>query len=234
MLDNLSVKFIGTGGIFDYKIGNSSALIECEIGNILIDCGYTVYPKLVDMDIISKIDYILITHLHGDHIGSIHPLILHLVNRCKKTVKLIYPTECFLGELKRYLDTFLVDANKYIKFVNINEIEQIGFIDTTNCHVSGLESYAYYFDSKKEFVYFSGDLGDIQITEKFLEKIQHNNIVVFHETSFIQGSAHVYYKELMDFSSRNQYSVYSYHCNHLNAPSDCDLKFVANYKEFCL
>lgn len=234
MLENICTKFVSTGGIFDYDIGNSSVLIECAIGNILIDCGYTVYPKLVEKGVISKIDYILITHLHGDHVGSIHPLILHLFNKCKKRVKLIYPTECFLTELKKFLDTFLVDVNKYIEFVNINDIEQIGFVDTTNYHVNGLQSYAYYFNSKKVFVYFSGDLGDIQITEKFLKKIEHENIVVFHETSFIQGKAHVYYKELMDFSNRNSFSVYAYHCNYLKAPKDCNLKFVANYKEFCL
>ena len=234
MMENICIKFIGTGGIFDYKIGNSSALVECAIGNILIDCGYTIYPKLVEIDKIKKIDYILITHLHGDHIGSIHPLILHLVNRCKKSVKLIYPTETFLIKLKKYLDIFLVDANKYVEFVNINDIGQIGFVDTTNHHVNGLESYAYYFNNEKAFVYFSGDLGDIQITKNFLEKIEHKNIIVFHETSFIHGKAHVYYKELMDFSRRNQYSVYAYHCDHLNAPKDCNLNFVANYKKYCL
>lgn len=229
-----NIRFISTGGVFDYKIGNSSAMVNCKIGNVLIDCGYTVYPELVERDIVDKIDYLLITHLHGDHVGSIHPLILHLVNKCRKKVKIIYPTESFLKLVQNYLEIFLVDTSKYIEFVNIRDVDEVGFVDTTNQHIDGMESYAYYFNLEKDFIFYSGDLGNIQITESVLKTIEHSNIIVFHETSFIQGKAHVFYKELMDFSQRNKYSVYAYHCNHMIAPEDCNLKFVANQKEFCL
>lgn len=225
------VKFVSTGGIFDYKIGNSSVLIGGKIGTILIDCGYTVYSKLVELDVISEIDYICITHLHGDHIGSIHPLVLHLANRCKKKVKIIYPTELFCNLIKQALNPCFIDIERYVDFVPIDNIANIGFVDTTNSHVLGMVSYAYYFWLHNSCVFFSGDLGKLSVTEEFIKRIECDNLIIFHETSFIKGSAHVYYKELMKLS--NRYTVYAYHCNHLNIPVDCNLKFVANIPEYC-
>jgi ribonuclease BN (tRNA processing enzyme) len=226
------IRFVSTGGIFDCKMGNSSMIININQDNILVDCGYTVYSALVKNSLIEKIDYILITHLHGDHIGSIHPLILHLVNKCKKKVRIIYPTNSFLKQLIDYLQFFLIDVNKYVEFININELYNIGYVDTTNFHVAGMQSFAYYFIYSDSLIYVSGDLGKVEITENFLNSISLSNITVFHETSFIKGDAHVYYKDLMRLSER--FDVYAYHCNHLLAPDDCKLKFVAQYKKLCI
>lgn len=228
----MNIKFVSTGGVFDYKIGNSSAIIESPWGNILIDCGYTVYPKLEENHLIDKIDYVLITHLHGDHVGSIHPLILNMVNRCGKIVKIICPTNNFKSLLRKSLEIFLINVDKYVEFVDIHDFQGMGYIDTTNCHVEGMESFAYYFKDNEQFIYYSGDLGDIGVTERFLNTVDHQNIVVFHETSFIQGKAHVYYRDLMRFIHEHNYDVYAYHCNHVKAPIDCTLKFVAEQDQF--
>ncbi|MCI9364846.1 MAG: ribonuclease Z [Oscillospiraceae bacterium] len=225
------IKFVSTGGIFDYEIGNSSMLINTGIGNILIDCGYTVYKTLCKKELVDKIDYILITHLHGDHIGSIHPLILHLVNKCKKNVKIIYPTESFLNQLKNYFHFFLIDVERYIEFIDIKKWDNIGFVNTSDFHVKGMESYAYYFKTGDWLIYYSGDLGNLEITESFLNSMSYKNVLVFHEVSFINGSAHVYYRELMRLAEK--YNVFAYHCNHLLAPEDCNLQFVADYKIYC-
>lgn len=230
MKENGKLKFIGTGGIFDYEIGNSSMIININQSNILVDCGYTVYAMLEERNLIKEIDYILITHLHGDHIGSIHPLILSLVNKYKKKVKILYPTNTFLRQLKEYLKFFLIDVEHYIKFVDICELNDIGFINTTNFHINGMESYAYYFKFRESLIYFSGDLGKLEITENFLNSISYLNIVVFHEVSFKEGSAHVYYKDLMRLAEK--FNVYAYHCNYVMAPPDCNLKFVAEIAEF--
>ena len=223
------IKFVGTGGVFDYSIGNSSVIITTEQGNVLIDCGYTVYQRLDEKQLIESIDYLMITHLHGDHVGSIHPSILTLVNKYKKRVKIIYPTKSYLLTVKSYLNYFLIDTEKYIDFVDITLLKGIGFVETSNAHVIGMPSYSYYFEFTDGIAYFSGDVGKLEFVKNFVETSD-KPITIFHETSFLKGTAHVYYKDLEDFSRGQE--LYAYHCNHLKAPQDCCLKFVANEEKF--
>src|SRR4030095_1587723 len=65
------LQFLGTGGAFNPEYGNSAALIRCNGKSILIDCGFTVFAKLKEFNLFNQIDYILITHLHNDHTGSL-------------------------------------------------------------------------------------------------------------------------------------------------------------------
>ncbi len=229
------ISFIGTGGVFDYKIGNSAAIIKVNKGNILIDCGYTVYPILAELRAVEMIDYILITHLHGDHIGSIHPLILELVNKYKKKVKIIFPTDAFLKELRNYFKMFLISLDRYVEFVNINEMQDIGYKETTNYHVKNMQSFSYYFQYNDAILFYSGDVGSLTFLQDFVSDWKEKKqIICFHETSFLKGNAHVYYRDLQDFISKTQTKVFAYHCNHKKAPKDCTLLFVGRYPELCL
>jgi len=227
---NTKFKFIGTGGIFDTQIGNSAAIVELDSGKLLLDCGYTVYGALKEKALVDEIKYLLITHLHGDHVGSIHPLILQNTKKRKEKIKVLYPTEDFRNVLNEYFSFFLVEPNNYIEYISIEKFPEIGFIDTKNLHFNEFQTFAYYFHFQEEFIYYSGDLGCVNTTAEFLESINHENIIVFHEVSFIEGKAHVYYKDLMNVLS--EYNVYAYHCNQNNAPIDCDLKFAVNFPKY--
>jgi ribonuclease BN (tRNA processing enzyme) len=44
-----SLKFVGTGGAFDVAQGNSAAYVQLGDVSILIDCGHTVFPRLVQL-----------------------------------------------------------------------------------------------------------------------------------------------------------------------------------------
>jgi len=227
---NSRFKFVGTGGIFDTQIGNSSAIVELDSGKLLLDCGYTVFGALKEKALVEDITYLLITHLHGDHVGSIHPLILQNTNKRKEKLKVLYPTEDFKNELNEYFSFFLAEPSDYIEFISLEKFPEIGFVDTKNLHVNGLQTFAYYFNFQEEFIFYSGDLGCINTTAEFLKNINHENITVFQEISFLEGKAHVYYKDLMNALS--EYNVYAYHCNHNNAPNDCNLKFAANFPKY--
>lgn len=229
---NSRIKFVSTGGIFDYKLGNSSAIVQLNNGKVLIDCGYTVFGELTKKNLLDSIDYLLLTHLHGDHAGSLHPAILHWANIRKRKIKLIYTTEEFKAYLVDYLKYFLINVDNYIDFVPISSIKEIGYLDTHNLHVEGIQSFMYYFNFDDQFIYFSGDLGDVNFSLNFLRSINHSNILVFHEVSFLQGSAHVYYKELEILSE--EFNIFAYHCNSKNAPSDCKLKFVDKFSELII
>lgn len=231
----MQIKFIGTGGAFDYKYGNSAAWIAYKDTSILIDCGYTVYPKLREKDLISKIDYILITHLHDDHAGSLATLILHHkhIELSEDKLVIIYPTEEFKKDIKAFLSYSLVKPEEYIHFQHINDMEGIGFVDTTDLHTTGMKSFAYHFHSPEELLLYSGDIGRPGILFDFLEKQSHPNIRVFHEMSFqkIDG-IHTFYKDLVPHL--DTYNILGYHFDPSKNPKDNPIPIVYDYPELLL
>ena len=73
-----SITILGTGGPRpDVSRGATSLLIEAGDDAILIDAGRGVVRQLATLDIpLSRIDPVLITHHHYDHIGELHDVIL--------------------------------------------------------------------------------------------------------------------------------------------------------------
>ena len=74
------LKFIGTGSAFNPKLGNTSAYYK-ENGNLLlIDCGESVFGRILELNLLEDVEnvYIAITHTHGDHVGSLGSLVLYL------------------------------------------------------------------------------------------------------------------------------------------------------------
>lgn len=229
----MEIKFISTGGAFDHKIGNSAAVVRHPAGNILVDCGYTIYGSLRELDLIERIDYILITHLHGDHVGGLFPLIMHLNYRveAKRKIRIIYPTENYREHLYQYFTFSMVAPERFIEFVPISTIEGLGFIDTFSLHSEHFQTFAYYFENDDSLIYYSGDIGTLKPALDFLQRARQKNIRVFHEISFIEVPTHTYYKDLIQ--SLGHYEVYGYHCNHHDAPKDNSIRLVAECPELC-
>lgn len=231
----MQIKFIGTGGAFDYKYGNSSAWITYKDAHILIDCGYSVYPRLQEKDLIRKINYILITHLHDDHAGSLATMILHHKHVCRSTKNLVvlYPTEAFKDDISAFLSYSLIDPDEYLIFQSLDEVEGIGALDTTNLHATGMKSFAYYFQEEDDLLLYSGDIGQPDILFDFLKTQKYSNIRVFHEMCFKKmDGVHTYYKDLLPYFK--EYQIFGYHFNPTNNPADNPIPLVYNHPEFLL
>lgn len=70
----LRITFLGTGSAFtDYRLNyHNNALVETDEGPVLIDCGPTAMQSMREIGLtLHEIREILVTHLHGDHIGGI-------------------------------------------------------------------------------------------------------------------------------------------------------------------
>lgn len=74
----LSVFFIGTGSAFSKRYFQTNVLVVKGEDHLLIDCG-TLCPYALEKNYgleLSKIDNILLTHPHADHIGGVEELAL--------------------------------------------------------------------------------------------------------------------------------------------------------------
>lgn len=72
---NLDLYMLGTGGAFAKRYANNNAFITLGGFTLLLDCGITAPQKLHEAGIATDaIDGVLITHLHGDHVGGLEEL----------------------------------------------------------------------------------------------------------------------------------------------------------------
>lgn len=122
----MKIKFLGTGSISSLA-NNASLMID---DNILLDVGPGIYKILLNCKIdLIKIKYVLITHLHGDHIFDI-PFLLYGIYSINKNQELI-----FIGprKLERKIKILMKEAfplsyktiynSLNIKFLNANSIK---------------------------------------------------------------------------------------------------------------
>ena len=224
----MNIRFLGTGGVFDEHLGNSAALARLGERLILIDCGPLTYGKLVKSGAIGQITDILITHLHGDHIGGLFQLILHMNGRLtpRRKATLLYPVESFRDHLSDFLKYWFPKPSELVEFSSIRDVDGVGAIDTTDRHIVGLPSFAYFFYEGDSLIYFSGDVGDVTIASKFLASRSEGDITVFHEMHHLKGSAHTHYSDIM--ANLSEYQVYGYHCNPDKLPDDNSVPLVAH------
>jgi len=69
---SVHIQMIGTGSAFAKRYFNNNGLISSGGYHLLIDCGITAPYALHQLQIgLDDIDGILITHIHGDHVGGL-------------------------------------------------------------------------------------------------------------------------------------------------------------------
>lgn len=231
-MSNTTLKFISTGGAFDFEIGNSAAWLSHQGEQILLDCGHTVYPRLRSLGMADQMDAILVTHLHDDHVGSLSTLIFHhkhIARRAEKT-RIIVPTAAFAGEIAQLLNHSQQDCLQNVEFIPMDSWanEKAGFIDTYGLHSPGMRTHAYWFDDGETMTIYSGDLGTFAPIAAFLPTIPADRKVkIFCDIAFnnIQ-KAHIFYQDLHPLVAK--YDITGYHHDHRMAPADCAVKLAAN------
>ncbi|ALI98317.1 MBL fold metallo-hydrolase [Rufibacter tibetensis] len=231
----MKFKFLGTGGAFDIDYGNSAALVEFKDQTILLDCGFTVYPTLRKHQLTRGITYILLTHLHNDHTGSLANILLHCYyfnTHCRPTI--LYPDDDFRDELYEFLRFQLQKPEQYVDFAPLSEVPGIIALDTFGLHAEKLQSYAFIFEEEDgDRVVYSGDLGQPDALFAYLRGMPPKATTIYHDITFSEENiAHTYYKKLIPLAQ--DYQIYGYHCDPLKNPTDNPLPLVFNQPELML
>lgn len=83
----MKINFLGIGSAWNINEDDTSAYIKKDSQMILIDCDESIARKIIKEDLLFDINelYILISHTHSDHIGSIGTLLFY--SKYNKNIK---------------------------------------------------------------------------------------------------------------------------------------------------
>lgn len=189
----MKVEFVGTGSVFA-SFNSASYLINDKI---LVDIpnGCCKALKRMNKDVID-IEYIFITHFHGDHFLDIPFLLSEIYARGNKKITLIGGADL---KQKVYEATKLVFPNSYEKYLSGMEITylncekniKIDGIDINSIKVNHgrmKEPYGYVFKYNDKIITFTGDTSLCEAVEE-VSKI--SDYVVIDVTLEEGNEAHV-------------------------------------------
>lgn len=222
----MKIKFIGTGGAFDPRYGNSAALLEIGNKTLLIDAGFTVYGRLMELGVWDKPDYILLTHLHNDHSGSLANILLHrhYFGTSRKT-PILYPSEGFRQQVEAFLAIQLKAPQKYADFLPVSILPGLLVLDTFGRHSEGYQTYSFLFEEAGQRLVYSGDLRDADFLFAHLATLPALPTTVLHDVTFQpQNEGHAHYSHLQPYQA--SYRIYGYHCDPGTNPPDNPIPLV--------
>lgn len=218
----MELLFLGRGSAFNSYEGNTSAYFIDKNELFLIDCGESIYERIMENKLLDDINCInlMITHTHSDHIGSIGSLIMYCYYVINKKGNIIISKDClYKNDLIDLIRIFgctkemytIIDEtefdNKYELFNNIR------FLKTE--HVSQISSYGILFETNNGVLYYSGDTSNLKnISELIKNNKTIDKIYIDTTSTNTNNNVHVYIGELNDLIPNHlKNKVYCMHVN---------------------
>lgn len=214
------LNFLGIGSAFNTQLGNTSAFIKENTSLLLIDCGGTVFHKLNELSIFDGLKniYIVITHTHPDHVGSLGEVIFYCYYILGHKPTIFFPNKKLMKDFltcigvnnEMYLLESIDRAN--VSDENFGEVS-IEFIPVF--HVETIPAYGFIMKHKEGVFYYSGDANSINT--EILTKLRNGEIDrLYQDTCGLdyKGNNHMSLKkmgEIIPIELRNK--VY---CMHLD------------------
>jgi len=161
--------FLGKGSAYYPVMKNTSAYFIYDNNFFLIDCGESVFEQVYNLKELHDCDqiYVLITHLHADHIGSLGSLISYCRYVLGRRIYIIHPVTSVI-ELLTLLG---IHKENYIYQSELPaHLKDIEVTAISVAHVPNMSCFGYLITVGFETIYYSGDASGIpdMILTRFL------------------------------------------------------------------
>lgn len=191
----MDLRFIGIGGAFNTSLGNNSAYIKENNRILFIDIGLDTFDKIVKYNLLENVEevYVLITHLHGDHVGGLPTFIQYVYFGFNMVVKIVDNSDLFTSNIRSLLDITAVGTDNY-EFIELNKLPfsfKVKLRQTK--HHPLLECYSIIFEEEIGKTLYTSDSNDIEYLK---EKISDKEFVAIYTEVGETPSVHTDYKEL--------------------------------------
>lgn len=217
----MNLKFLGRGSAFNYKEGNTSAYFIENNELFLIDCGESIFKKLMEKDLLkakNKI-HIIITHTHSDHVGSLGTLLTYTYYKLKQKVNIIISrNENQKVEIENVLKCFAIEKEAY-DFIYTDEYENkykaftsINYIKTK--HTPLLNCFSIVFETEDGTIFYSGDSCEIELLKVLIKSKQKIAKMYLDMCNEKENIVHMYINEINKVIPPNfKNKVYGMHLN---------------------
>lgn len=182
------LRFLGCGAAFNPALGNTSAYFEKNNNLYLIDCGELIFHKLYEEGMLTKYNdiYVLITHMHADHVGSLGSLISYAYFVIGKKITVIYPN----AVLWKLLDLMGIGRETYHRRVCMEtKIDEICIKAVEVKHADDMKCYGYAISNNEETIYYSGD--SYEIPQQILKEFFNGKICNIYQDTTEKESSHL-------------------------------------------
>lgn len=191
------LKFLGIGSAFNSELGNNSAFLKVDKSLLLIDSGGEIFHKIKRIGLFEEVEniYVVITHFHLDHFGSLGDIIFYFYYILKKKVNVIYPKGDDISALLKELG---VEKELYNLFsekeflLNDDYIKnlKISFLEVS--HVENMDSFGFLMNYNGKNIYYSGDSNNID--ENIIRKLELGELDIIHQDCSVldfEGAPHL-------------------------------------------
>lgn len=185
----MKLKFLGRGAAFNIKEGNTSAYFIEDEKLFLVDCGESVFKELVNRDILSQIKeiYVLISHTHSDHCGSLGSLGLYCQFVLQNKLKIIVPhDEDYIQSLKNLMILF-GNTEKAYEFIYDDELDNFfnSFLSVRyelTKHDYMLVCYSFVFETVDGGIFYSADTRTSENLLRFIDTHKYIDCIYMEAT----------------------------------------------------
>jgi len=199
------LNFLGIGSAFNTELGNTCAFFKRQSSILFIDCGSNVFSRIKRLDMLKDISnlYIIITHTHPDHVGSLGELIFYCHYILNKKPVIFFPDSCLLSSI-------LGNMGVNTEFYQINSAtsakiqdDSFGIVDLTfipSSHVNNIPSYGILLKNDGQKIYYSGDSNEI--SPSILESLEKGDIDYFYQDTCsidYEGNPHLFIGKLEEY-----------------------------------
>ncbi len=218
----MKLNFLGKGCAFYPVYGNTGAYFLKGKELYLIDCGESAFEHLyrkINLDDLETV-YVILTHLHADHVGSLGTLISYFYCLHGMQITVIHPEDT----IEELLTLEGIDKKGYIHLKEMPENSAgLKAVPVPVKHAQDMKCYGYILSDSEDCIYYSGDSADTpeEIKEKFLDGTIRR---IYHDTSTHDSDhpSHCFYGKLEAWiPPEKRGHVY---CMHLDSPCEDILK----------
>ncbi|MGP7817673.1 MBL fold metallo-hydrolase [Niallia sp. 01092] len=216
--------FIGCGSAFNTQLGNNAAFIKKGNSLFLIDCGSSTFERFQRSGLLKGVEqvYILLTHTHPDHVGSLGDLIFFgyyvMGNLAEPSVTVLAPNKLKIQHLLKGMG---VEENIYtfIPFEKNGRIRcndfHLQYEAVSVTHVKELSCFGYIIHFENKTIYYSGDANSIP--PEILDRLHDGEFDFFYQDTCkadYKGNVHLSLRKLNELVTQEfRDKVY---CMHLD------------------